>query len=58
MHRTFDRARNDGERTAADFAERLRSEVDLARVSGELVAAAGLTMRPRSADVWIRAERT
>ena len=57
VDRRFDRARYDGERTAADFAERLRDEVDLGRVSGELVAAAGLTMRPRSVDVWLRSER-
>ena len=57
MDRRFDRVRFDGERTAAEFAERLRDEVDLGRVSVELVAAAGLTMRPRSVDVWLRSER-
>ena len=57
MDHRFDRARYNGERTASAFAERLRNEVDLARVSSELVAAAGLTMRPMSADVWLRGER-
>ena len=58
MDHRFDRARYDAERTATAFAERLRAEVDLARVSSELVAAAGLTMRPMSADVWLRGEPT
>ncbi len=58
MDHRFDRARYDGERTASAFADRLRNEVDLARVSSELVAAAGLTMRPMSADVWLRGEPT
>jgi len=58
MDHRFDRARYDGERTATAFAERVRDEVDLAQVSGELVAAARLTMRPRSADVWLRGEPT
>ena len=58
MDHRFDRARYDGERTATAFADRLRNEVDLARVSSELVDAAGLTMRPRCAHVWLRGEPT
>jgi len=54
----FDRARYDGERTAAAFAERLRQEVDLSRVSLELVAAAQATVRPEAATVWLRGGRT
>lgn len=53
----FDRARYDGERTAAAFAERLRQEVDLSRVSLELVAAAQVTVRPEAATVWLRGGR-
>ena len=34
VDRRFDRARYDGERTAAAFAERLRGQVDLAGVDG------------------------
>jgi len=54
----FDRARYDGERTAAAFAERLRQEVDLSRVSLELVTAAQATVRPEAATVWLRGGRT
>ena len=37
----FNRARYDAERTATDFAERLRDEVDLATVSGDIVGRRG-----------------
>jgi hypothetical protein len=53
----FDRARYDGERIAAAFAEQLRQEVDLGRVSAELTAAANVTVRPRTATVWLRGGR-
>jgi hypothetical protein len=57
VDRRFDRARYDGERTAAAFAEHLRHEVDLGRVSAELTAAASATVRPRTATVWLRGGR-
>ncbi len=53
----FDRARYDGERIAAAFAEQLRQEVDLGRVSAELTAAANVTVRPQTASVWLRGGR-
>jgi len=57
MDHRFDRARYDGERAAAAFAERLRDEIDLTRVSLELVAAAQATVRPEAATVWLRGGR-
>ena len=36
VDRRFDRARVDGERTASEFAERLRWETDMERVTGDL----------------------
>jgi len=57
MDRRFDRARYDGERTAAAFAEQLRQEVDLGRVSAGLLAAAHSTVRPEAASVWLRGGR-
>lgn len=53
----FDRARYDGERTAAAFAGELRQEVDLGRVSAGLLAAAHSTVRPEAASVWLRGRR-
>ncbi len=37
VDRRFDRARVDGERTAAEFSNRLRHEVDISTIAGELL---------------------
>ena len=50
----FNRARYDAERTATDFAERLRDEVDLGAVSGDIVGVVDTALRPSSIRVWIR----
>jgi hypothetical protein len=50
----FDRARYDGERTAAAFAERLRDEIDLARLRESLALTARDAVRPTVASVWLR----
>ena len=57
VDRRFDRARYDGERIAATFAEQLRHEVDLGHVSAGLVAAAHATVRPETASIWLRGRR-
>jgi hypothetical protein len=59
IDRRFDRARYDGERTIAEFAGRLRDEVDLGRLRGELRAVVGSSLAPISVGVWLRsAEQT
>jgi hypothetical protein len=50
----FNRARYDAERTATDFADRLRDEMDLASVSGDMVGVVDTALRPRTIGVWIR----
>lgn len=50
----FDRARYDGERTAAAFADHLRDEVDLHRLCSALVATADDAVRPAGASLWLR----
>ena len=50
----FNRARYDAERTATDFADRLRDEVDLASVSGDIVGVIDTALRPTTIGVWIR----
>lgn len=57
VDRRFDRSRYDGQRVAATFAEELRQEVDLGRVSAGLVAAAHSTVRPATASIWLRGGR-
>ena len=50
----FNRARYDAERTSIAFAERLRDEMDLASVSGDIVGAVDTALRPTTIGVWIR----
>jgi hypothetical protein len=50
----FNRARYDAERTTTDFAERLRSEVDLASLSGDIVGVVDTALHPSTIGVWIR----
>jgi hypothetical protein len=50
----FNRARYDAERTATDFAERLRDETDLATVSRDIVGVVDIALRPSTIRVWIR----
>ena len=55
VDRRFDRTRYDAQHTVDAFAERLRSEIDLARLRTALLATAGDAVRPASAAVWLRA---
>jgi hypothetical protein len=54
VDRRFDRARYDGERTAAAFAERLREEVDLGTVQTTLTGSVEHALRPAVIGVWLR----
>ena len=53
VDRRFDRARYDGERTAAAFAERLRHEVDLEALTTDLERTADNAVRPASVTAWL-----
>jgi hypothetical protein len=54
VDRRFDRARYDGDRTAAAFAERLREQVDLAGLEADFAGVVDGALRPTSVGVWIR----
>ena len=54
VDRRFDRARVDTERTAAAFSDRLREQVDIDAVVGDLAATASGAVRPAHIDVWLR----
>ena len=54
VDRRFDRARVDTERTAAAFSDRLRDEVDIDAVVGDLAATASGAVRPSGVTVWLR----
>ena len=53
----FNRARYDADRLATAFAERLRDEVDLASVSGDIAGVVDTALRPTTIGVWIRRSR-
>ncbi len=50
----FDRARYDGDRTAAAFAERLREQVDLVNLEADLAGVVDVALRPTTIVLWVR----
>ncbi len=54
VDRRFDRARYDGEQTAAAFAERLRNQIDLQGLEADVAHTVGVALRPTSTGIWIR----
>ncbi len=54
VDRRFDRARYDARRTVDAFAERLRNDVDLASVQGDLLGVVVGSLQPASVAVWTR----
>src|SRR4051794_18722471 len=57
VDRHFDRARYDGGRRGGAFAERLRWETDMARLTGDLRARVTDVMAPSGAAIWLRPGR-
>jgi len=57
VDRRFDRARYDAERTVAQFADRLRDQIDLADLSSDLDATIHQAIAPRSFGIWLRDTR-
>ena len=50
----FNRRRHDAARIIEGFGTRLRDQVDLATLTGELLAAVDQTMQPTQASLWLR----
>ena len=57
VDRRFYRTRYDAARTLDGFATRLRDEVDLDSVRGEIVHVVESTVHPRHASLWLRGQR-
>ena len=55
VDRRFHRARYDAERTVAGFAGRLRDELDLPTLTGELRRTTNEAVEPTTTGVWLRA---
>jgi hypothetical protein len=54
VDRRFDRRRYDAARTIVAFSDRLRQQVDLDSLTGELLAVVEETMQPTRASLWLR----
>jgi hypothetical protein len=56
VDRRFNRRRHGAARIIEGFGTRLRGQVDLATLTGELLAAVDQTMQPTRASLWLRSQ--
>jgi hypothetical protein len=54
VDRRFNRRRHDAARTIATFSARLRDEIDLDTLTGELLTVVDQTMQPTQTSLWLR----
>ena len=57
VDRRFDRARVDGDRAASAFADRLRGELAIESIAGDLQTTIDRSVRPSTQGIWLRVAR-
>lgn len=57
IDRRFNRRQYDAQRVLAEFAQTVRDETDLERLTGRLVEVVSETMQPRSVELWLAGRR-
>ena len=57
MDRRFFRRKYDAQRTLAEFSARMREQVDLSALNGELGQVVRETLQPVHVSIWLRAPR-
>jgi hypothetical protein len=57
IQQVVNRRRYDAAKTIEAFSARLRDELDLDTLTGELLAVADQTVEPTTASLWLRRER-
>jgi hypothetical protein len=57
VDRHFNRRRYDTARTVEGFATRLRDQLDLTTLTGELLAVVNQTVQPTRTSLWLRPQR-
>jgi hypothetical protein len=57
VDRRFNRARYDAERTVADFAARLRDQIELRAIQAHVLASVDAAVRPAGTTLWLRERR-
>jgi hypothetical protein len=58
IDRRFYRRKYDAQQVLAEFAQTVRDETDLERLTARLIDVVNETMQPKSSSVWLRKDKS